>query len=182
MLADLESTRKELEKEELSAPDGVAPSEVYSKLMACYLLENDLCSAKFLWKRAPASAKETDGPLGRLWSVGQKLWTKDFPATYSVLRGEWPDYLQKAVSELEGVIRERVLTLVSRAYTSITLTDLAAFAGVSADQVAAVARERGWSVDGAVVGPKPAPPVIHGATNCEKTLAVLTQYVSFLEN
>ena len=81
-----------------------------------------------------------------------------------------------------GVIRERVLTLVSRAYTSITLTDLAAFAGLPADQVASVARDRGWAVDGAVVGPRPAPPAVQATADCEKSLAVLTQYVSFLEN
>ena len=83
---------------------------------------------------------------------------------------------------LTGVIRERVLTLISRAYTSITLTDLAAFAGLPADRVADMARERGWVVDGTVVGPKPAPPTVQTTVNCEKSLAVLTQYVSFLEN
>ena len=80
------------------------------------------------------------------------------------------------------MIRERVLTLVSRAYTSVTLTDLAALAGVPAEQAATVASQRGWVVDGTVVAPKPAAPTCQAAANCEKTLAVLTQYVSFLEN
>ncbi|XP_037077311.1 COP9 signalosome complex subunit 8-like isoform X2 [Pollicipes pollicipes] len=182
MLADLEGTRKELEKEELCSPDGIAAPEVYTKLLACYLLENDLCSAKFLWKRAPTSAKEADGTLAALWMVGQKLWTKNFPGTYAALRREWPAYLQQAIGELEAVIRERALALVARAYTSITLADLTAFVGLPSEQVARLAQERGWAVDGTVVGPRPAAPPLHQGTSCQQSLALLTQYVSFLEN
>jgi len=182
ILSDVESTRQELENEELKSSDGVATTEVYAKLMACYLLENDLCSAKFLWKRAPAAAKETEGALAALWAVGQKLWTKDSLGVYVALRREWPEYLQPAVGQLEGVIRERALSLVSRAYTSITLSDLSALVGLPTEEAAKLATERGWVAEGDMVLPRTAPQTIQQTSNCQQALTKLTQYVSFLEN
>ena len=45
--------REHLERAEIEAPGCVPGCEVYARLLAVYIFDDDLCSAKFLWKRIP---------------------------------------------------------------------------------------------------------------------------------
>ncbi|XP_064466278.1 COP9 signalosome complex subunit 8-like isoform X2 [Ornithodoros turicata] len=90
----------DLEQQELEAADGVASPQVYGQLLAIYILQDDLPNAKFLWKRIPQSIKQTRSELGNIWKVGQGLWYKDFPAIYTGLAQEWPDYIRPVMLDL----------------------------------------------------------------------------------
>ena len=50
--------REHLERAEIEAPGCVPGCEVYARLLAVYIFDDDLCSAKFLWKRIPGTARK----------------------------------------------------------------------------------------------------------------------------
>merc|ERR1712088_15696 len=66
--------REELEKKEIEAPNCRPSNDIYARLLAVYLYENDLCSAKFLWKRIPEQARTDCSDLIRIWDVGKEMW------------------------------------------------------------------------------------------------------------
>lgn len=37
-----------------------------------------------------------------MWSVGQKMWQRDFPGIYEVLNREWPENLKPTMNALHG--------------------------------------------------------------------------------
>ena len=79
--------------------------EVYARLLAIYLYENDLCSAKFLWKRIPETLKNegSGSELARVWDIGKALWTRDVPQVFSVIEeGQWSDNVTAIVAAIKG--------------------------------------------------------------------------------
>lgn len=174
----------DLEQQELEAADGIASPQVYGQLLAIYLLQNDLPNAKFLWKRIPQAIKQSHLELGNIWKVGQGLWFKDFPAIYTGLAQEWPDYIKPVMQELGERTRRRALTLVAKAYSSISLDDVSSFLGVSRAQVPEVVNPLGWVVDTAsgMVAPKYTVVRHEEFAPSEEQLAKLTDFVAFLEN
>ncbi|XP_064466277.1 COP9 signalosome complex subunit 8-like isoform X1 [Ornithodoros turicata] len=174
----------DLEQQELEAADGVASPQVYGQLLAIYILQDDLPNAKFLWKRIPQSIKQTRSELGNIWKVGQGLWYKDFPAIYTGLAQEWPDYIRPVMLDLGERTRQRALNLVAKAYSSISLDDVASFLGVSRTQVSDVVTPLGWTVDMVTGMATPKYSVVRQEefTPSEEQLAKLTDFVAFLEN
>lgn len=174
----------DLELQELEAPNGLASPQVYGQLLAIYLLQNDLPNAKFLWKRIPQEIKQSHSELGNIWKVGQGLWYKDFPAIYTGLNQDWPDYVKPAMKELGERTRQRALALVAKAYSSISLDDTASFLGVPRPEVADVVRPLGWVVDveNGIVSPEHKDTTNKEAAPSDEQLAKLTDFVAFLEN
>lgn len=183
-MLEYSSLAGDLELQELEAPNGIASPQVYGQLLAIYLLQNDLPNAKFLWKRIPQEIKQSHSELGNIWKVGQGLWYKDFPAIYTGLNQDWPDYVKPAMKELGERTRRRALTLVAKAYSSISLDDTASFLGVSRPEVADVVRPLGWVVDveNGIVSPKHKDTTNEETAPSEEQLAKLTDFVAFLEN
>ncbi|KAF7278056.1 COP9 signalosome subunit 8 [Rhynchophorus ferrugineus] len=176
---------EDLERQELEAPTGIASPQVYSQLLAIYLYQNDLCNAKFLWKRIPLTVKNTNPELGEIWKVGQHLWKSDFTATYASLNGfNWSETVSEIMRNVQDVVRQRAVDLISQAYSSITLDTVASMTGLSVDVCAAACLERGWRVepDTKMVYPvrKVSEPVVQPSS--EDQLYKLTDFVSFLEN
>ncbi|BES89314.1 cop9 signalosome complex subunit [Nesidiocoris tenuis] len=183
VLENLEQAAEELEKQELQAQGGVASPDVFAKLLAIYLLQNDLCNAKLLWKRIPQSVKAQNLEIGKIWTVGKAMWLRDSPGVFSALSStQWSDEIAPIMAALVDKVRERCLGLVSQAYTSVTLETLSKLLGVNPSEAAAVAQKNGWNVEDKLVYPvKPVPqPKI--LTSTEQQLHILTNFVSFLEN
>ncbi|KAG8224951.1 hypothetical protein J437_LFUL005659 [Ladona fulva] len=190
----IDKLAEDLEKQELEAPGGVPGPQVYSLLLAIYLYQNDLCSAKYLWKRIPASVKNANPELGRIWKVGQKMWLRDFPGVYDALTTgeEWSETVAETMKSVHEAVQKRALQLVGRAYSSISVADFSSFVGLTPEEVVAratpptgVDNDGGWSMDpnvpGMVLPRKPAPgPIIECSS--EDQLYKLTEFVSFLEN
>lgn len=185
---------EDLEKQELEAPGGVPSAQVYSQLLAIYLYQNDLCSAKYLWKRIPTTVKNANPELGKIWKVGQKMWQRDFPGVYAALTtgGEWSDTVSQTMKSVHDAVQKRALQLVGHAYSSISVTDFSSFVGITPEEVVAratppsgVDNDGGWSMDpnvpGMVLPRKPSPgPIVECSS--EDQLYKLTEFVSFLEN
>jgi COP9 signalosome complex subunit 8 len=94
---------EDLEKQELEAQNGVATPQVYEQLLAIYLYENDLCNAKYLWKRIPPSIKACTPELNNIWTVAQHMWKKDFPGIYKALNSvTWSDSVANIMKQVQG--------------------------------------------------------------------------------
>ncbi|XP_041374934.1 COP9 signalosome complex subunit 8-like [Gigantopelta aegis] len=174
----------DLENQELEAPSGVATAQVYGQLLTLYLLFNDTCNAKLVWKRTPAQLKSSNPELALIWAIGQKMIQREYPAVYDTIKKEWPDYLKPFMTAMLETTRKRAFDLIGLAYASINVDVLAPFVGLPASEAVQTAVSKGWKIDAKsqVVTPKkpdppPSPPMIS-----EHQLAVLTDYVSFLEN
>lgn len=176
----------ELEKAELEAPGGVASAQTYAQLLAVYLYQNDLCNAKYLWKRIPLNLKCANAELEQIWVVGLRMWQRDWPAVHVALNAEWSEDVSDIMAALKDNVRERAMTLISKAYSSLGLTVLASMTGLSLDEARQVATERGWGIDGTMVQPckieKEDPTPASEVCLTEDQLRKLTQFVSFLEN
>ncbi|XP_053327223.1 COP9 signalosome complex subunit 8-like [Spea bombifrons] len=61
---------EQCEEQELEAPGGIATPQVYSQLLALYLLHNDMNNARYLWKRIPPAIKSANAELAGIWEVG----------------------------------------------------------------------------------------------------------------
>lgn len=181
---DYNKLAESLESQELDAPNGVPSTAVYEKLLAIYLLQNDIISAKMLWKRIPASAKQQSAELVRLWAIGQQLFVRDRAAVFQSLNSsQWSAGLTPIMAALAESYRERTVHLISEAYSSIGLEDVGKLLGLSQEQLLEKLNSLGWEVDlpSQMVLPKRIPKDKPSHVSSEKQLERLTQYVSFLE-
>ncbi|RMC18281.1 hypothetical protein DUI87_04163 [Hirundo rustica rustica] len=167
------------------APGGIATPLVYGQLLALYLLHNDMNNARYLWKRIPPAIKSANAELGAVWSVGQRIWQRDFPGIYTAISAhQWSETIQPIMEALRDATRRRAFGLVSQAYTSIVADDFAAFVGLPVEEAVKGVLEQGWQADFAtrmVMPKKPEPAPVPPIPN-EQQLARLTDYVAFLEN
>ena len=67
-----------IEDQELDSPLGILTAELYTEFLGLYLLTNDLCNAKLLWKRIPADIKTSNEELQAVWEVGKAMWRHDY--------------------------------------------------------------------------------------------------------
>uniref|UniRef100_A0A9L0IK72 COP9 signalosome subunit 8 n=1 Tax=Equus asinus TaxID=9793 RepID=A0A9L0IK72_EQUAS len=95
------------ENQELEAPGGIATPPVYGQLLALYLLHNDMNNARYLWKRIPPAIKSANSELGGIWSVGQRIWQRDFPGIYTTINAhQWSETVQPIMEALRGPVEE----------------------------------------------------------------------------
>lgn len=183
-IVDFDAQAKDLEAQELESPGGVATAAIYGKLLCIYLLQNDTCNAKFLWKRIPQQIKAGNAELAQIWAVGQKMWQRDFPGIYETLQKEWADPYKDVMNAVLEATRRRAFHLVAQAFSSINAEEFAAYLGMPVTEAVKAAQNEGWSADPntrLVTPKKPAPPQDPVLAN-EHQLSVLTDYVSFLES
>uniref|UniRef100_UPI002955CCA1 COP9 signalosome complex subunit 8 n=1 Tax=Panthera onca TaxID=9690 RepID=UPI002955CCA1 len=92
-------------------------------------------NARYLWKRIPPAIKSANSELGGIWSVGQRIWQRDFPGIYSTINAhQWSETVQPIMEALRDATRRRAFALVSQAYTSIIADDFAAFVGLPVEE------------------------------------------------
>ncbi|KAM3964633.1 COP9 signalosome subunit 8 isoform 1-T1 [Aphomia sociella] len=185
MITNFDKLCGELEKQELEAPNGVASPSTYSQLLAIYLYQNDLCNAKFLWKRIPQNITSSNPEIAAIWAISQMLWKKDLPGTYQALAAyDWTEPVANIIRSLEEKVRERAFNLIGRSYGSISIDTVVAMTGLSKEAVIQISRDRKWTLDQDNVTVHPTPPTqpatLH--TSSEDQLFKLTEFVSFLEN
>nr|XP_058973697.1 COP9 signalosome complex subunit 8-like [Pocillopora verrucosa] len=143
------------------------------------------CNAKFLWKRTPDEIKLSTPELAKLWNVGCHIWKRDFVAVYNALKEEWSPSIQPIIAALTEKLQKRTFDLVSNAYTSIRAEDLAKLMGITREAALSAAVTSGWISDpatGMITPKKTELPQKEIPLTSEQELALLTDYVSFLEN
>ncbi|XP_019878427.1 COP9 signalosome complex subunit 8 isoform X2 [Aethina tumida] len=185
VVSDINKLAEDLEKQELEAPNGVVPPQIYEQLLAIYLYQNDLCNAKYLWKRIPASVKTATPELANIWDVAQSMWKRDFPAIYLALNAvNWSEPISEIMKQVQDVVRSRAVDLISQAYSSISLENVSAMTGLPLDICASACVEKGWHVeaDTRMVHPVRVNKEQPSQPSSEDQLYKLTDFVSFLEN
>ncbi|XP_043288087.1 COP9 signalosome complex subunit 8 [Venturia canescens] len=185
VLNEVENLLSELEKAELEAATGALPAQTYTQLLALYLHENDLCNAKFLWKRIPTNIKTSTPELLKIWQVGQKMWKRDWSAVHAALNCEWSEDVRNIMNALKENVRERAMSLISEAYSSVELSAVSLMTGLTAEEARSAVLDRGWGLEDTTVKPRKCDREQSNATNASLTedqLYKLTQFVSFLEN
>lgn len=185
-LLDYASLAKKLENQELESPTGRASPQVYGQLLAIYLLFNDLTSAKFLWKRIPSQIKEENSELSIIWLVGKLMWKRNFPEIYAVINScpSWPNHLKNIMNLISESTRQRAGALISKAYSTISISDASKLLGLSNEETLKIAEKLNWSYEadtGYIVINKPETSNKNIIDNSE-LLEKLTDYILFLEN
>ena len=92
--------------------------------MLLYLIQNDLDSARHLWRRAPTNIKNENIEFISLWTIGKKLWQQNIQGTYEELRGHWSDGLKPLIEELKKSIARSSLSLIAGAYSKISIDNI----------------------------------------------------------
>lgn len=169
-----------------------------SENIAFYIGKMVIAENRQLWINCFLS-QQANAELGAVWSVGQRIWQRDFPGIYTTISAhQWSETIQPIMEALRDATRRRAFGLVSQAYTSIVADDFAAFVGLPVEEAVKGVLEQGWQADfstrmvmpkkpGALEAsfnrfipssePAPVPPIPN-----EQQLARLTDYVAFLEN
>ncbi|CAH1391823.1 unnamed protein product [Nezara viridula] len=174
---------EDLEKQELQAQGGVSSPQLYGQLLAIYLYQNDLCNAKFLWKRIPNNIKTQNPELGNIWAVGKAMWLRDAVEIHKTLNNtHWSDNVSSIIKALKDRIKERGIRLIGRAYSSINADVMGSLLGMSSIEAVALAKEKDWQIDGTSIKPKQISQISPPLTSTEHQLHKLTSFVSFLEN
>eukprot|EP01112_Ceratiomyxa_fruticulosa_P009578 TRINITY_DN2506_c0_g1_i1.p1 TRINITY_DN2506_c0_g1~~TRINITY_DN2506_c0_g1_i1.p1 ORF type:complete len:222 (+),score=60.89 TRINITY_DN2506_c0_g1_i1:59-667(+) len=174
---------EEIELEYSNEPSNPIP--FYGVHLFAYYFINDLNSARFLWKRIPTNIKAAQAELTTIWTIGQALWKREYSNVYKVLSqdGVWPAAFREIATLFTEVFRQRMIELVSKAFSTISVADLGVYLGVDEPSTLTFANSHNWTIDLATqtISPKPI-----STTKSQKIttsqLDSLTSYVAFLES
>nr|GMD91631.1 COP9 signalosome complex subunit 8 [Ipomoea batatas] len=113
-----------------------------------HLYNNDINSARFLWKTIPAAIKEGRPELVAVWKIGQKLWTRDYAGVHEALREyEWSPEVRDIVLSFSDLYTKRMFDLLVSAYSTISVHDTALFLGMNVGDATNYVLGQGWSLD-----------------------------------
>lgn len=119
--------------------------------LLCLLLNDNLCEARFLWRRLPLTARQ-DPAVSSAWSAARALWEGQHGSFYAAAKsGNWPAELQGLVDQVLGRVREQAVESVRVAYQVISVDRLAWMVGVDTAEVSSICARLGWTVEDAYV-------------------------------
>ncbi|CAL5027503.1 unnamed protein product [Urochloa decumbens] len=133
------------------ASKGAATDEwPYAVHLLAHLYLNDLNSARFFWKSLPQEVKDARPELAAVWRIGQCLWNRDYAGVYTAAQGfEWGPDLSDFITAFLESYRKRIFQLLTSAYSTIIVADVAHFMGMSEEDATNYAVQNGWSLDAA---------------------------------
>lgn len=173
-----------LEKQEMEATN--ISVTIYTELLAAYLYQGDLNNANYLWKRIPVSVKQGNRELERMRQIYRHLVDNDYPAFYRAMDYEWSRNVAEIMFELKNKVRQECLNTISKTYVTIFQSVLMGIANLTTDQVEETCKSMGWEIttgnDPIIVITKTASEMKVPPATCEAQLAMLTDFISFLEN
>ena len=189
-VGDIQEMVSRLEQQELDCQTGggTVPVPVYCELFACYLAMDppNLTQAKYLMQRVPATVKqgEEGAELVKLWAVGKGMWTRDNPAVYAALAGPWSSGVEHIMAKLGQGFRDSQRKLVGEAYSTIKISDMALYLGMSEAEAGAMAEGAGWGWDkgSGIVTPRQGREDRGVVPPTEEQLNRITNFISYLEN
>ncbi|KAG8081999.1 hypothetical protein GUJ93_ZPchr0014g47648 [Zizania palustris] len=120
----------------------------YAVHLLAHLFLNDLNSARFLWKSTPQEAKDARPELAAVWKIGQCLWNRDYSGVYTAAQGfEWNPEIADFVTAFLESYRKRIFQLLTSAYSTISIADVAHFMGMNEEDATNYAMHNCWSLD-----------------------------------
>nr|XP_034492741.1 COP9 signalosome complex subunit 8-like [Marmota flaviventris] len=166
----------------LESPGGIAIPPVYGQLLDLYLLHKDTNNARCLWKRIPPAIKSANSELWGIWSVGQRIWERDFPGIYmTIYVHQWQKLVQPIMEALRHATRRYVPSLRIYEVVKVILEKRMAsrLCQENGSPRKPVADSLDVSCNRFIFFPEPAPvpPILN-----EQQLARQTDYVALLEN
>eukprot|EP01098_Paradermamoeba_levis_P009021 TRINITY_DN3732_c0_g1_i1.p1 TRINITY_DN3732_c0_g1~~TRINITY_DN3732_c0_g1_i1.p1 ORF type:complete len:203 (+),score=66.19 TRINITY_DN3732_c0_g1_i1:97-705(+) len=169
------------EIEAAAAQASVVP--FYDIHLLSLLIVNDLTNAKFLWKRVPKEVKAATPELASLWAIGKNMWTRNYPEVFVSLNNpNWSAHLVPLIAKLSETFRARTLTLLSKAYSSLSVSDSASYLGLNNEDTIKYVTQHGWLHDAAT---HTLTPKLSSSSSPQtidpNQLQQLTEYVVFLE-
>mmetsp|Transcript_157630 Transcript_157630/g.483073 ORF Transcript_157630/g.483073 Transcript_157630/m.483073 type:complete len:208 (-) Transcript_157630:51-674(-) len=155
---------------------------LYALHLLAYLVEGQLCAARFLWKRTPTVLQQHP-QAAAAHGVLAARWQRQHATFFERLRaGPWDAQLQPLVDEVLSRSRGQMLDQVGDAYEAIAVERLAALLGAPAAEARAACEARGWPVDdGGKVSPAKIKPGQDLMQMGESQLEKLAEYVAYLE-
>jgi len=174
-----------LEKQEMETINiNITPS-LYTELFAAYLYQGDLNNANYLWKRMPQSIKIGNKELERMRQIYRHLLDNDYPAFYRTIEFEWSRNIVEIMFELKNKIKMDCINTIGK-YCTIFQSVLMGMANLTPDMVEETCTSMGWEIipggHDPIIVPKPIAELKMPAASCEDQLAMLTDFISFLEN
>eukprot|EP00163_Fabomonas_tropica_P029645 TRINITY_DN6430_c0_g1_i1.p1 TRINITY_DN6430_c0_g1~~TRINITY_DN6430_c0_g1_i1.p1 ORF type:complete len:212 (+),score=9.88 TRINITY_DN6430_c0_g1_i1:202-837(+) len=156
VLARCEEVELEAAREPAKFPPTSRVDTVSTVQLALYLIQGDLNSARFLYKRLPPSVREKEVEIDALWRLGTVLWLRQdadiFTLEPEVRQGlpssQWSEHIAPLVTRILQAVRERSLDVISRAYTNIQLADIARRTGMTTNDAATLVQSMGWQIGG----------------------------------
>nr|CAB3502035.1 unnamed protein product [Digitaria exilis] len=107
-------------------------------------------SARFFWKSLPQEVKDARPELAAVWRIGQCLWNRDYAGVYTASQGfEWGPELADFITAFLESYRQRIFQLLTSAYSTICVADVAHFMGMSEEDATNYALQNSWSLDAA---------------------------------
>ncbi|XP_050545166.1 COP9 signalosome complex subunit 8-like [Daktulosphaira vitifoliae] len=179
---DVGFTIEELETNEIS--EYILSPEKYVKLFSSYLLTNELCSAKFLWRRIPEHIKSTP-ELQKVWLIGKALWTKQYTHANELINYKWSDDLEPIMSALKSRLQQDTLKFISTHYENIPLDKFQLFMGVDKNQAEKIVDSEGWTCENGYVIPIAISEPELGLSGSHEVLdrlITLSSFTSYIEN
>ncbi|OLP79064.1 COP9 signalosome complex subunit 8 [Symbiodinium microadriaticum] len=186
------SACEELELAPLSLDPSTAPpspEQVEQQGLLCavhllaYLLEGQLDSARFLWKRTPAAVQQYP-QAAAAHRVLAARWRRQYAEAFAQLQAgpPWDSRLQPLVAEVVSRSREGLLEKIGKAYKVVSLSCVAAMLGIDAVAARTACESRGWALDAeGNVSPSSAKPEDDLMQMGEAQLQKLTEYMAHLE-
>lgn len=122
------------------------------------------------------------------------MWKKNYSEIYNTINSfpSWPNHLKNIMNLISETIRQRVTTLISKAYSTISLTDASNLLGLSREDVLKLASQLKWTYEedtGYILVPDPTDSsnknknlTVLSLDNGAKLLEKLSNYILFLEN
>ncbi|POM75485.1 COP9 signalosome complex subunit [Phytophthora palmivora] len=160
IVQQLKSVSEELElvaAATVSSESALSP-DFYASYLLVVLLAKHLNDARFLWKRIPAGTKQASEELCNVWEVGKALWQRNLAAAYAAMDYDWSPSLQGLIEALKTSTREGTAELLSIAYSTISVSDVALALGFSRHEDALqYCSSLGWDVStvNQLILPKP---------------------------
>mmetsp|Transcript_15113 Transcript_15113/g.20857 ORF Transcript_15113/g.20857 Transcript_15113/m.20857 type:complete len:203 (+) Transcript_15113:236-844(+) len=155
----------------------------YALHMFGYLINKDLESARFLWKRTPKSAIESNPEIKMVWRITQCLFLQDYQLLYEALRlHPWSKLCATTAAFFLAKFESDTVTLLTSVYTTVSLADAAKFIGRPAGDAAEFFKNLGWQLDATSMMLTVQKPVVQN-DYCSNPIQLqeLTQYVVHLE-
>lgn len=169
-----------------SAAKGIAFHEEwpYTVHLLGHIYNNEISSARFLWKTTPVEIKESRPELVAAWKIGQKLWTKDYAGVHEALSGyDWSQEVREIVASIADRYTKKMFDLLASAYSTISVQDTALFLGMDVEDATKYVLEQGWSLDvGSQMLTVKRQAVAKPQKLGDSTLQRLTEYVFHLEH
>ncbi|KAH9605623.1 hypothetical protein KSS87_002675 [Heliosperma pusillum] len=156
----------------------------YAIHLLAHIYNADINSARFLWKSIPVAVKESQPEVVAVWSIGQKLWTKDYAAVYQAIRAfNWTAQIQPFVTAFSESYTKKMFQLLLAAYSTISVKDTSLFLGMNENEATKYVLNEGWSLDSAsqMFAVKKQSIVTEQKLDASK-LQRLTEYVFHLEH